>query len=69
MKAGIHHGYLPVLRLAIVNLHGILSHVKGNVRIVQEIVGKVFLNQVLLIACQNNKFLKAVGRIIFHDMP
>ena len=50
-------------------MRGIGLHIEGDVRHVQEVVGKTFLDDVVLIAATNNEIINAMVRVYPHDMP
>ena len=51
------------------HFHAVFSHVKCDVRHVQKIVCKIFLDDVALIATANDKVINAVMGIGLHDVP
>ena len=53
------------------DLHSVCvaGKVKGNIRIVNEILIEEILYYVLLISATDNKLIIPVGRIAFHNMP
>ena len=69
IETGIHHRHLPVLRGIVVHLHLVVGHVEGDVRIVQKIIGEKLLDDILLIARQDDKLPEAIGGVVLHDMP
>ncbi len=42
---------------------------KGHIAHVEEVVSKIFLDQVALIAATDNKFIDAVGAVDLEDVP
>jgi hypothetical protein len=59
----------PRFGTVLMHLHFILDHIKGDIRHVEEIVGKIFLYQVPFIAQTNNEFINALRGINFQNMP
>ena len=70
-KAGVHHGDLPALGIVPVDDHLVsaVGEVEGDVRGVQKIVRKIFLDDMLLVARADDEFVEAVGGIELHDVP
>ena len=66
---GIHQGDLPGFGLLVVHLHVIGAHVEGDIAIVQEIIGKIFLDHVALVATADHKIVDAMVGIDLHDVP
>ena len=69
MQAGIYHGDPPVLGIILQYLHGIILQVDRHVAIVTEIVGEIFLDDILLIATADNEVVDAIVAVGLHDMP
>src|SRR5581483_1086486 len=67
--AGVHERDAPRLDLALVHHHGVVGHVEGHVRHVQEIIGEIFLDDVALVAAADHELIHAVARIDLHDVP
>ncbi len=67
--AGIHQGDAPRLGLVLVHFHLIRGHVEGDIRHVQEVVGKVFLDQIALVAAADDELIHTMGGIELHDVP
>ena len=55
--------------MELVDLHAVGAHIKGHIRHVQEVVGKVLLDQVTLVAAANDEVIDAVVRVNLHDVP
>ena len=51
------------------HLHLIGSHVKGDIAIVQKIIGEILLDHIALVATANHKLVDAMVGIDFHNMP
>lgn len=51
------------------NLHFVALHVEGDIRHVQEVVCKVLLDEITLVAAANDKIVNVMKVIDFHDMP
>ena len=46
-----------------------MAEVEGDIRLMQEVVGKVFFDTVSLITETDNEIIEAVAGIDFHNMP
>src|SRR6185369_229865 len=55
----------PVL----VNLHGVLFEINGDVRRVQEVIGEILLDQITLVSKADDEIVYPVKRIGLHDVP
>ena len=51
------------------NHFAVIGKVEGNITPVKEIIGKIFLDNMLLVAAADNKIIVAIGRVDFHNMP
>ena len=51
------------------NLGRIIRHIECYIRHVQEIVSKIFLNNIAFVPTADNEVVDAVLRVYFHDMP
>ena len=69
LGAGVDQGYLPWFGVLLVDLHGVVAHVEGDIGHVQEIVGKVLLDYIALVAQADDELIDAIVRIDFHDVP
>ena len=71
VKTCVHYGNLPVFRAVAVNNHLIFTacEVKCNIGCMQEVVCKIFLYNVLFVACADNELIEAVRRIELHYVP
>ena len=67
--AGIDEGHLPRLGVTLMYLHGVLSHVERDVGHVEEVIRKVFLDDIPLKATADDKVRDPVGGVDFHHMP
>ena len=47
----------------------IFCKIKSNVRSMNKIVGKEFLDHVLFVTCTDNEIIKTESRVILHDVP
>ena len=70
VQAGVHEGHPPGLGYVGMNGYMVLRRkIKGNVRTVQIIVRKIFLNHMALVAAANDEVIKAKAGIILHYVP
>jgi hypothetical protein len=69
VQSGIHEGNLKVLGVGIVYDYFIILQFYGHIGVMQEIIKKIFLNNIPLVAQANDKIVKPLGRKYFHDMP
>ena len=71
IQAGIYHRNLPRLAMLLMNDHIILSicKIKGNITVMQEIVCKPILDDMLLVSRTNHKLVKAKIGVFLHDVP
>lgn len=67
--AGLHQCYPPRLGITLMHFHLVLRHVKSDIRHVQKVVGKVFLDQIALITEANHEVIDAMAGVDFHDVP
>lgn len=51
------------------NLHAVVSHVDRDIGHMQEVIGKILLDDIALVAQADDKIVDAVGRKYFHDVP
>ena len=47
----------------------VATQINCNVRLVQDVIGKVFFDDIALVAQANHELVEAVTRINFHDVP
>ena len=59
---GVHQGHPPGFGLVLVNFHFIRGHVEGDIGHVQKIIGKVFLDQIALIAATDHEVIDSLAR-------
>ena len=70
IQTGIYQSHLPWFQDIIMYDHLVfLCKIKGNITVVKIIICKPFLDYMLLISTADHKFIKAICRIHFHDMP
>src|SRR5271170_3146792 len=69
LVARVDQRHAPGLRRGVVDLHAVVPHVKGYVRLVQEIVLEVLLDDVPLVAKANNKVINSLSGVYFHHVP
>ena len=69
LGAGVDEGDAPGLGVALVHFHAVVRQIEGYVGHVQEIVGKVFLDDIALVATANHKIVDAVVGIRLQDVP
>src|ERR1039457_5674314 len=67
--ASVHKRDMPRLRNALMYLHPILSHIKGHVGHVQEVVSKVFLDQIPFVSATDNNVVDSMVRIDLQNVP
>lgn len=67
--AGIDQRHLPWFGLAAVHLHFVGLHVKGHVRHVQEVIGKVLLDDIPFVTAADDEVMDAMMGIELHDVP
>ena len=66
----INECHFPWFRYIVVHRHAIaLCKIEGDVRGVQIVVSKVFLDHIAFITKANDKFMKAVVGVDLHNMP
>ncbi len=65
----INHGYSPVLRMVIQYFYTIIAKIDCHITIMAEVIGKIFLDDILLIATTDDKILNAVMAVSLHDVP
>jgi hypothetical protein len=68
-RAGVDQGHAPVLGAAIVDGQLVLSQVDRHVRLVQEVVGEIFLDHVALVTKAHHELAHAVLGVALHDVP
>ena len=61
--------HLPGLRMPLQHLHAVVREIEGHIRGVQKIIRKILLDHILFVAEADHKVVKAVGGIVFHDVP
>src|ERR1017187_3208826 len=66
---GIDYGHLPGLGMPLPNVHGVVFHVEGNIRRVQEVVGEVLLDDIAPVTAADDELVHAVSGIDLHDVP
>ena len=71
IESCVYYGYFPGLRSVMMDNHfiGAIREIVCNIRGVQEIICEVLFDDMLLIASTDNKFVKSVVAVQFHDMP
>ena len=67
--SSFYKGDIPRLRGLAVHLHAIVCHMKRDIGGVQEVVGKIFLDDVALITQANDEIEDAVLRIHLENVP
>src|SRR3990170_7609022 len=66
----INKGNPPLFyRMLMNDLFVRISKIKGNIRFMEKIMGKIFLNIIPLIAEAYDKVIESIMRIDFHYMP
>ena len=66
---GVYDRHSPGLCLAMVDFHAIAGHVHGDIRHVQKIVRKVFLDQIPFVSGADDKVIDSLGGVNLQDMP
>ena len=66
---GIYDRHSPGFRLAMVNFHAVAGHVHGDIRHVQEIVRKVFLDQIPFVTGADDEIVDPLRRVNLENMP
>ena len=70
VQPGIYQCHLPWLQHIVVHDHLIfLGKIKSDVAVVKIIVCKPFFDHMLFVSTADNKFIKSISRIHFHNMP
>lgn len=71
VQAGIHHRDLPGFQVGGVNGHCAITmrEIKGHIAVVQEVVGKPFLDDMLLVARTDDELIVTVIGVFLHDVP
>lgn len=67
--SGINKRHLPWLGVILMNLHIVLSQVEGDVRVIQEIIGEILLDDFSAVTAANNEFVYVVRGVGFHQVP
>lgn len=65
----VNQGDAPGLGFAVVNLHLVGGHVEGDIASMEEIIRKIFLDQVAFVAKADNEVVDAVRGIDLEDVP
>ncbi len=67
---GINNGNLPGFRRIIMYPHGIvIDKIKRDIGMVQVVIRKIFLDNMLSVSRTYNKFIKSIKGIFLHDVP
>ncbi len=61
IESGINYGHLPGLIHIVMNFHTVIAEIKGNIRVVQEVIRKKLFYDILLIARQYDEIIVAVA--------
>ena len=69
LLARVDERHPPGLGGGVMHLHLVGSHVEGHVRHVQEVILKILLDDVALVAEADDEFIDAVMGIDLHDVP
>src|SRR5512139_945895 len=69
LSTGIYQRDLPRLRMRVVNLNLIATHVERRVRLMQEIVRKILFDQIPLVSAADHEVPHAVRGEDLHDVP
>ena len=71
VEARVDHRYSPHLRVLVVHGHMILpvAEIKCDIRVVKEIIGKIFLDHMLHVAAADYEIIRTAGGVKLHDMP
>src|SRR5687767_13742256 len=56
----IDERHTPWFRVSVMDLHFVFLHVEPNISHLQKVIGKIFLDQIALIAAAHNELLKAI---------
>ncbi|MNT00499.1 hypothetical protein D3C72_1349330 [compost metagenome] len=67
--AGVDERDAPRLAVILVHVHAVFTHVEGDVRGVQEVVGEEVLDRIALVAEADHEVVNSVGGILLHDVP
>ena len=67
--ARIDQGNFPRLGLLLMHLHRVKLHMKCNITHVQEVISKILLYYIPLVATANHKLVDAVSAIKLENMP
>jgi hypothetical protein len=67
--AGIDQRHAPVVGIVAVDFYRVLPHVECDVRHVQRVVRKIFLDDVALVTKADDEIIEAIVAVKFHDMP
>src|ERR1051325_6342475 len=65
----IHKRHLPGFGASGMDLYLVRIHVKRDVRHVQEVVGKIFFDEITAMPETNDEIVNPIVRIDFHDVP
>ncbi len=67
--AGVDEGNSPGLSNALVDLHSVFLHVEGHIGHMEEVVRKVFFDQIALVAAADDEVVDLVLGIDLEDVP
>ena len=62
VQPGVDQRHVPGLHVVLVNFHLVVFHVEGHVRAEQEVVGKVFFDDVPLVPTADDKVVDCRAR-------
>lgn len=69
-QTGIHQGDLPGFSLLVMDdLLTVVGKVKGDITMMQKIMGEIFLDHITLIPQADDELIDAIVRIDLHDVP
>src|SRR4029453_3620295 len=67
--ARIHQSHLPGFNVVLMDFHLVTSHIEGDVRHVQKVIGEVLLDDISLVAEADDEIAYIVSRVDLHDVP
>ena len=69
VQSGVDHGDAPVFAVVVENFDAVVREVDGHIAVVAEIVGEVFLDDVLFVSAADDEIFDSVVLVRFHDVP
>ena len=67
--ASVDQGHAPGLCTLLMHLHTVVAHVKRDIGHVQEVVRKIFLDQIAFVAAADHEVMDPMVGVNLHDVP